>query len=170
MIQPNSTAFSYNPFRLSFAFSFITLVAWVVLLVLAVENCGTNCLNYNEFILPCVSGGTLYCCSLYNYSGNYYCGYYNSCMVDNYDCGNLSVGSWIAGSLLFLGIVLMILSACRFKKVKQQALLNAYQNMGNNQNQGWSNNPYTFQNNHPQLNQQQQNNHGYVAPNYNSQS
>lgn len=44
--------------------------------------------------------------------------------------------------------------------------------MGNqNQNQGWSNNAYTYQNNGPmQGPNRQQNNQGYVAPYYNPQS
>jgi hypothetical protein len=172
MIQPASTALSYGPFRGAFIFSILMLTAWIVLFILTTQYCSTNCLSYSSFINSCVSGGSLYCCSLYDSSGYYYCGYYNNCLLDNTACGGFSTGSWVAGSLAVLSIILMCLAAMKFKKLKQLTMMNYH-----NQNNGpWGNNqnpnepiyyppqPNQQYNNNPYQNQQNQGN--YVPPRY----
>lgn len=178
MIQPNSNAFSYGPFRGAFVFSLIALTAWIVLFVLTMQNCATNCYSYYSFNYPCVGGSNLYCCSLYDSSGGYYCGYYNSCLLDNTSCGGLSTGSWVAGSMLVLSIILMCIAAAKFRRLKQMALINqqnAAFNNGNqyaNSNQNFGNPPvyYPNQQNPYNPNGYQQQNQGYAPPRYYPQS
>jgi hypothetical protein len=100
--------------------------------------------------------GSLYCCSLFDSSGYYSCSYFSSCIFDNSSCGAFNTITWVAGSLLVLGLILMIVSACQFKKAKQFALMN-YQNM---QVQNYGNQP----NGYNQPNAYNQPNQNYVPP------
>lgn len=135
MMQPQAfpTLMQYRFFRISIIFSFLMLVLYIIFIVLAAQNCGGKCLYNNDFyIYSCVKGGTLYCCSLYSSSGNYQCGWYDDCIIDNYDCGGYSSASWAFGSFLLVGLILMIVASCRYRNKKRAFLMQAaYQNMNN---------------------------------------
>lgn len=119
MIQPTSQVTSYKPFRVSIIYSALLLICWVAFFIMAIQKCGTNCYGYDTFYSPCRVGGTLYCCSLFDSSAPYSCGYYSSCELDNTICGTYEMGAYVSGGLLLLGLLLMIVSACKFKKLKR---------------------------------------------------
>lgn len=122
MIQPTSRVFSYTPFKVSFILSIIMLAAWIGFFIAANAYCAGRCFYNNNFYFPCTDGGSLYCCSIFDSSGSYYCSYYSSCLFDNSSCGIYEVLAWISGSLLIVMLIIMVVAAYKFNQLKKQAL------------------------------------------------
>ena len=150
MIQPTSKVISYTPFKISFIFSFVFLAAWIGFFVAANVYCMGSCLYNSSFIFSCTNGGSLYCCSYTDTSGSYYCGYYSSCIFDNDSCGIYAILSWVSGALLFVTLIVMVVSAFKFNRLKQQALLQQQYQVQAPQNYAYpQGNPIYYQNPNP---------------------
>lgn len=164
MIQLTSKVFSYTPFKISFLFSIIFLISWISFFVTANNYCMGGCLFDSNFIFSCTNAGSLYCCSYIDTSGPYSCSYYTSCIFNNDSCGTYAILAWVSGALLVATLIIMVVTAYKFNKLKKQALLqqqyqaNAPQNyaypQGNqifyqNPNPNYQNNNYNPNSNNP---------------------
>ena len=153
-LQP-TPIMKYKPFAISFVFSLAMVIAYIVVIVMMVDKCLNACIKDYYFYYTCISGTTVYCCSGDTTYSNPICSYYEYCYAANYSCGSYIIWSWVTGSLVVVGVVLMIISACIHRKQRNAFFV---QNAYNNMNQGYQ--PYNPT--YPQGNQgYQPGNQGY---------
>lgn len=139
-MQPNPLPKIYRhpPFIFAFILSLLFTTLWTIFFILAVNSCGNNCYKNDLYYLPCLKGGTLYCCSPYSETSRYQCAGFNNCNIDNTNCGGYTIVAWIFGGLMIIVEVSMIVVACRFVKMKKQLLAQGgYQNMNTIPNNGF---------------------------------
>jgi len=154
MQQP--TLIRYLPFKISLISTALSTVLWLIFLIVAINSCIgdlTQCISRSDGrIVICTTGSHYYCCSYYTSSYSV-CGGYKDCVEVNSStssCSTFATLSWVFGSLMFVGLVCMIVFLCIFKNNKQNGLLAnaAYQNINNPvYNQGYQNsNPVVYSN------------------------